>query len=251
MKKLLMLLLLSFVMCGCLWACGDEDSDEDEGSSSRKPKATVEVEATNTPTEEPEPTKALAPTETPTPIPTETPAPTPTEEPTPTPTEAPKVETNDPSELGLADTYVKMENVWYDLAGVWKEYSDFMGTKVYRYGDSEEETFSIYVQKEKLYTKDMMITAYERQIMKVYGDNVTASTITTECPADNEAFSTEPLEWNVYSYGTDNALSSQVEVTIYLYSDGETTIYIENAQAAGSEKTDVGRKLVESVIKEK
>lgn len=238
MKKYLMLLAMLLTMSMCLWACGDDEASTDDDKEV--------VTETPTPTEEPEATETPTPTE----------GPTPTEEPEvteePTPTEKPEsTPTDDPTELGLADTYVKMNNVWYDLANQWSFNKNESGTLVYTYDNSETENITIFVQNELLYTKEIMISAYEAKFSGVYGENCTITTYTVECPVDNEAFSQEPMEWNVYSYGSDNALAEYACVDIYLYSDGATTIYIENAYLAGTEPSGAALELVDSIVKEK
>ncbi len=244
MKKYLMLLVMVLTMSMCLWACGDDEAteDNDKETVTETPTPTEEAEATETPTptEEPTPTDEPTPTEEPTP----TAEPTPTEEPEPTPTD-------DPTELGLADTYVKMSNVWYDLANRWNDYGELTGTKIYTLDNTETENITIFVQNESSYSKDIMIAAYEAKFTDVYGENYTLTTHTVECPVDNEAFSPEALEWNVYSYGSDNALADYACVDIYLYSDGATTIYLENAYLAGTEPSGAALELVESIVKEK
>lgn len=238
MKKYLMLLAMLLTMSMCLWACGDDEASTDDDKEV--------VTETPTPTEEPEATEPPTPTE----------GPTPTEEPEvteePTPTEKPEsTPTDDPTELGLADTYVKMNNVWYDLADRWNYYGDMTGTLIYTLDGSETENITIFVQNELLYTKDIMISAYETKFMSVYGENYTLTTHTVECPVDNEALSQEPMEWNVYSYGSDNEMSEYACVDLYLYSDGTTTIYIENAYLTGTETSGAALELVDSIVKEK
>ncbi len=224
-KKSLMMLLL--MLCLLLIGCSDDIPEGEEG----------EVTGTITPEQDDE-TPSATPTEEPTeaPTPTEEPSANPPEEdltPTPeqpentTPPVEPEVET--PSEITLARTYTNMNNVWYNPGTDWKYHSDVSGTILYTYGDSTDENISFFVQNETAYSAAVMKAAYEAKFTEVYGSAYEKTEYVVEYEGSSSMFSLDPMKWSVYSYGTDNLLSDLIGVDIYLYSDGATTIYIENA----------------------
>ena len=118
--------------------------------------------------------------------------------------------------------YETFNNVSYKLSDEWSLYSNTSGTRLYT-ATSLNETFAVYVQNEVLYSKSDMEKAYESKIFSTYGSSYTT---------DSKKLGS--LTWNVYHFGTDNILNSSACVDVYLYSDGKTTIYLENAYQAGS-----------------
>lgn len=116
-------------------------------------------------------------------------------------------------------------NVVYALPDGWAYNSEVNGTRLYKKSDGTE-SFSIYVQNETDYTADDLTKAYEDLIFKTFGSDTSTYT--------NYPITAGGRDWSVYSYGEGNLLSSKAYTDIYLFTDGFTTIYIENSYLADS-----------------
>lgn len=120
--------------------------------------------------------------------------------------------------IEIPEGYETMSNVAYDLGDYWTFSEDLNGTFRYESEDATE-AFALYVQNETAgYTAENMIGAYVSLVEETYG------TVYTTGSADYAG-----LEWTTMSYGSDNIMSPDVNVNVYIYSDGATTIYIEDA----------------------
>lgn len=133
--------------------------------------------------------------------------------------------------------YEEFNQVYYKLLdGYWIFNKDTEGTRVYTNSD-QSDSIALYVQKEDAQTKEAMVTAYEELIVNTYGETYT----TEDIMAAN-------LPWKVYHFGTDNKLASSMNVDIYLYSDGKTTFYLENAFPAGTTATGKALELINTIV---
>lgn len=130
---------------------------------------------------------------------------------------------------------LELNNVRYTVSDYWHEYSNDNGTIMYANADSTE-TFAIYVQNETLYTAEDMIAAYEQSITQVYGENYTEG-----------VYEVNGYSWDIYSYAADNLINQNVCSDIYLYTDGFTTIYIENPYTATMECSGLIREVINSI----
>lgn len=131
--------------------------------------------------------------------------------------------------------YNNMSNVYY-LLGDYEYYSEKNGTEIYRTADATE-SFAIYVQNETAYSASDMQQAYKEAVMSTYGENYTES-----------SYVGGDLEWTVYQYTEDNDLDSTCKVNVYVYSDGATTIYTENAVVASQDFSGKFEYLLDSII---
>lgn len=133
--------------------------------------------------------------------------------------------------------YEDFNQVYYKLLdGYWIFNKDVEGTRVYNNSDSSESV-ALYVQKEEAQTADAMFAAYEDLIISTYGENYTSENIT----AAN-------LPWKVYHFGADNKLNSKLNVDVYLYSDGKTTFYLENAFPATATASGKALELIHTIV---
>lgn len=132
--------------------------------------------------------------------------------------------------------YTQFSNVYYILSPDWTFYSDNNGTQVYQLADNRE-SFAIFVQNETDYTADNMYTAYDSTITSTYGSRGTTETVTIGS-----------LEWHVYHFTGDNDLNTATGIDVYVYSDGATTIYIENAFSADGTASGKIQELLNSIV---
>lgn len=117
---------------------------------------------------------------------------------------------------GTDSEVLTFSNVTYSLGNAFSYYGDQSGTLIYQSTDTTE-SIAFYVQNETSYTEADLRGAYATQIVATYGDNYTQTTVDVN-----------GLTWDCYSYGSDNILSSSICADLYVYSDGATTIYVEN-----------------------
>lgn len=117
---------------------------------------------------------------------------------------------------GTDSEVLTFSNVTYSLGNAFSYYGDQNGTLIYQSTDTTE-SIAFYVQNETSYTEADLRGAYATQIVATYGDNYTQTTVDVN-----------GLTWDCYSYGSDNILSSSICADLYVYSDGATTIYVEN-----------------------
>ena len=117
----------------------------------------------------------------------------------------------------VAEGWEMISNVTFSLCDKWTFNDDINGTRRYNSANGLE-VLAIYVQNTDLYLKDEMLAAYENQIITVFGEN---GTVVTETIGGRE--------WRHYTYTADNKVTSGAGAEIYLYSDGFTTIYVEDA----------------------
>lgn len=133
--------------------------------------------------------------------------------------------------------YEVFNNVYYKLLdGYWVFNKDTNGTLLYTNSDSSE-SIGLYVQNETEYTKDDMMNAYQQVIVQTYGENYTTEDITAA-----------GLDFKVYHFGSDNLLDSTLNADIYVYSDGATTIYLENAYRNGETNTGKALELLNTIV---
>lgn len=133
--------------------------------------------------------------------------------------------------------YEEFSQVYYKLLdGYWIFNKDVSGTRVYNNSDSSESV-ALYVQKEEAQTAAAMFAAYEDLIINTYGENYTSENIT----AAN-------LPWKVYHFGSDNKLNSTLNIDVYLYSDGKTTFYLENAFPAANTASGKALELINTIV---
>ena len=132
--------------------------------------------------------------------------------------------------------YTQFGNVYYILSADWEFFQDTSGTLVYRFPDGSE-SFAIYVQNETDYTAQQMYDSYNSTILSTYGDRGTQEELTLGS-----------LTWHVYHYTGDNDLNAASATDVYVYSDGTTTIYAENAFAAGAAASGKFQELLASVV---
>lgn len=155
-----------------------------------------------------------------------------------------ETESQDSTSVSTVDTafdstgYEKLGNVYYKLSPELILSNDLNGTKVYTTAD-QKESIAFYVQNESNYTDEEMIGAYEQTIVKTYGENYTEETKTIGA-----------YNWSVYSYTEDNLLNPAVRANIYLYSDGNTTIYLENAISSEMQDSGKAEELINSIVME-
>ena len=111
----------------------------------------------------------------------------------------------------------RFNNVQYSLGGNWRYKGEESETRAY-IAPGEQEAFAIYVQNETSYTAAAMVEAYEKLITDTYSANYSI---------DTEKYA--GLDWSVYTFDYDVVDENTVCTDVYLYTDGATTIYIENS----------------------
>lgn len=132
--------------------------------------------------------------------------------------------------------YTQFSNVYYILSADWEYYQETNGTLVYRLPDGTE-SFAIFVQNESDYSAEQMQAAYSTTVTTTYGDRCTQEDVTIGS-----------YPWHVYHYTGDNDLNTSVAVDVYVYSDGATTIYIENCYPASTIVSGKIQELLASIV---
>lgn len=133
--------------------------------------------------------------------------------------------------------YEEFNQVYYKLLdGYWIFNKDTEGTRVYANSD-QSDSIALYVQKETMQTKEAMLGAYEELIVSTYGESYSVEDIT----AAN-------LPWKVYHFGADNKLASDRNVDVYLFSDGKTTFYLENAFLVTKTSSGKALELINTIV---
>ena len=107
-------------------------------------------------------------------------------------------------------------NVTFSLGDDWNYLNESNGTRTYNTTDLSE-AFAIYVQNETNYSADAMQDAYQSTIEATFG---TDYVLTEDKLGD--------YIWHHYHYD-EVSLIEGYSVDAYVYSDGYTTIYVENA----------------------
>ena len=131
--------------------------------------------------------------------------------------------------------YDTISNVSYKCKADWNFANEINGTRVY-YSDTKKESFSITVVNEADGDKSSIISTYGVSINKKFGGN---SIDNLELIGD--------LNWNIYSYTADNILDDELCAKIYLYTDGDTTVYVEYMYPDGSKPSENFKKLLQSI----
>lgn len=131
--------------------------------------------------------------------------------------------------------YEELNNVYF-LVGDLKEITNDSGTVVYA-NDDRSETIAIYTGRDSVYEKDAIYDAYEQKIKQVYGEN-----------CEYTSYVTDDLVFTEYDYLEGNTLNSAADVKTYIYTDGDTIIYLEHAVMHGTEFPITAELLMDSII---
>lgn len=130
-------------------------------------------------------------------------------------------------------------NVEYTLPDGWSFAEDRNGTRLY-VRDDKMETIAIYVQNEVGYTAQDLQNVYEEKIFGTFGNDPSYYRSAAAYEAD--------LYWNIYSFGPGNESRADTRTDVYFYTDGDTTIYIENSFPAYNSVSDDIKTFLDSIV---
>lgn len=128
------------------------------------------------------------------------------------------------AEFVVSET-LEMENVRYPLFEGWSLFKDVNGTLCYINEDSTQ-TISLFVQKETSHTPEEMYEVYEKTI---------TSTFDTE--GSSESVMLGMRNWRKY-LSTQETVNGLVSTHCYLFSTGDTTVYVEISSKEGASEVD-------------
>ena len=117
------------------------------------------------------------------------------------------------ADAGNLETF---NNVIYSLGDTWNYLNESDGTRTYNTTDLSE-AFAIYVQNETGYSSDELQEAYKQTVEATFG---------TDYMIENVVIG--DYTWRHYYYETVSLIEGY-SVDVFVYSDGATTIYVENA----------------------
>lgn len=139
-------------------------------------------------------------------------------------------------DIEIPADYINYGNVYMYIDDNWKYYASQDDTYAYK-NVNANETFAIYIENETMYSANDMYKSYENLIFSVFGNDYYL-----------DSYDDGDYVWRVYRFDENNINDSSVCADIYLYSDGDTTIYIENAYEAGDFSTGDILDVINSII---
>ncbi len=139
-------------------------------------------------------------------------------------------------EVEIPENYYNHENVYFDLGDNWEYNTSQETTYVYE-NKNVNETFAICVQGNGMFSARDMQAAYKTVVVQTYGENY-----------EETSYESGNYKWTVYKYGTDNNLNELICAEIYVYSNEDTTIYIEYAYEAANSSTGDIMGVIDSII---
>ncbi len=145
-------------------------------------------------------------------------------------------DTEEVDEVEIPSDYTNFENVYLYIGDEWEYHSSESDTHIYKHV-SGTESFAIYVQNETMYSDSDLYKAYDDMIISTFGEDYTS-----------DSYDDGDRIWVVYRYDEGNKNDSTVCTDVYVYSNGDTTIYIENSYVADTSVSYDILNLIDSII---